>query len=169
MSLLNAIINIYLHVRRGVTMYDSHFYTLNGVCPCKIEETVVERAAQIFEKFPDPMSFAIEMNRENVIGKGFWYSVDENTIFITKISAEECGGGCSDNNTLVGRHCHCDHYNHSKEKHPKYYCKCAAEFYRPLFGPLFGENVLMEPYETVLSGDNQCTIAVRLGKFESPD
>jgi len=90
----------------------------------------------------------------------------ENTVFITKMYACDSGGGCPENTTLIGKRCHCPHYNHSKSLFPKHYCKCGAEFYRPMFAPLFGANVLIEPYKTVLSGDDECVLAVRVDKME---
>ena len=62
--------------------------------------------------------------------------------------------------------CLSDHYNYSKEFQPKNYCKCGAEFYRPMFAPIFGEDVLIEPYKTVLSGDDECILAIRVNKTE---
>jgi len=43
----------------------------------------------------------------------------------------------------------------------------AMEVYRPMFAPIFGENVLIEPYETVLSGGGECVLAVRIGREEA--
>jgi NAD-dependent SIR2 family protein deacetylase len=67
--------------------------------------------------------------------------------------------------TPCGERCHCDHYNHSTETWPLYYCKCGAEFYRPMFA-IFGENVLIEPYKTVLHGDSECILAICIEKQE---
>ena len=77
------------------------------------------------------------------------------------------GGGSPENKSVIGERCHCDHYNHSKKIYPKFYCKCGAEFYRPMFAPIFSENVVIEPYKTVLSGDDECVLAIRIGKVES--
>lgn len=122
---------------------------------------------EIYRASGDAASFADEMERQRIIGKRIWYDESENTIFISKRYACESGGGCPANKTLIGERCHCDHYNHSKEFLPKHYCKCGAEFYRPMFAPLFGENVLIEPYETVLSGGEACVLAVRIGRKEA--
>ena len=78
----------------------------------------------------------------------------------------DSSGGRPENETMIGERCHCDHYNHSKEFYPKRYCKCGAEFYRPMFAPIFGDDVLIEPYKTVLSGDDECILAIRLGKTD---
>jgi hypothetical protein len=109
------------------------------------------------------------MERRRVIGKCIWYDGKENTIFITKKYACDCGGGCLENKTLIGARCHCAHYNHSKETKSKHYCKCGAEFYRPMFAPIFGEDVLIEPYKTVLSGDDECVLAIRIDKTENKE
>jgi len=147
-------------------MYESHYYTIHKKCPCKIEAEAVNKAAEIFEASDSTATFAAEMERQRVIGRRIWYDESENTIFITKKPACESGGGCPANKTRIGSHCHCGHYNHSKEFYPKHYCKCGAEFYRPMFAPLFGENVLIEPFQTVLAGDEECVLAVRIGKVE---
>jgi len=47
-----------------------------------------------------------------------------------------------------------------------YYCKCSAEFYRPMFAPIFGSSVMIEPHKTVLSGDEECVLAIRIDKTE---
>ncbi len=150
-------------------MLNNHYYTLNKACPCKIEEYSVEQAVVIFEMMPNIAAFVDEMEKHRVIGKRIWYDEKEYTIYITKIFACDSGGGCSENDSLIGRRCHCHYYNRSKEYYPKYYCKCAAEFYRPMFAPLFGENILIEPIKTVLSGDEQCTFAVRLDRRENKE
>ncbi len=147
-------------------MYETHYYTIHKVCPCIIGEEAIKRATEIFEESKDISSFVLEMESKRVIGKRIWYDEKENTIFISKIYACDSGGGCPNNETLIGARCHCDHYNHSKETKPKYYCKCGAEFYRPMFAPIFGELVLIEPYKTVLSGDDECVLAIRIGMKE---
>jgi hypothetical protein len=148
-------------------LYETHYFTQNKVCPCKIGSESVKKALGIYNEVKDITLFAEEMERQRVIGKHIWYDKEENTIFITKIYASESGGGCSENKSLIGERCHCEHYNHSKEYKPKYYCKCGAEFYRPMFAPLFGNDVLIEPYKTVLSGDDECILAVRIDKKEA--
>ena len=147
-------------------MYKSHPFTLQGKCPCTIGMEAVQRAKEIFKTTNDVSSFVEELEKQRIIGKQIWYDKKENTIFISKVYACEGGGGCSENNTLIGERCHCDHYNHSKNTYPKHYCKCGAEFYRPMFAPIFGDNILIEPYNTVLSGDEECILAIRLGKTE---
>ena len=148
-------------------MYENHYYTLHGKCPCVIGAEAVLRAAEIFESADSTASFVAKLESQRVIGRRIWYEEDEDTIFIAKMYACESGGGCPGNTTLIGERCHCDHYNHSKGTYPKYFCKCGAEFYRPMFAPLFGDNVLIEPFNTVLSGDEECIIAIRIGKEEA--
>lgn len=150
-------------------MYETHPYTLHGTCPCKISQEAVQKAILIYNASNDLSSFVKEMEKQRVIGKHIWYDEKEDTIFIVKMYALDCGGGCPENKTLIGERCHCDHYNHSKEFFPKYYCKCGAEFYRPMFAPIFGERILIEPYKTVLSGDDECILAIRIGKVEPND
>ena len=147
-------------------MYKNHPYAIHKSCPCNIGQEAVRKAIDIYRLSADVSSFADEMERQRVIGKRIWHDEKENTIFITKMYACDSGGGCSDNKTLIGERCHCDHYNHSKETKPNYYCKCGAEFYRPMFAPIFGEAVLIEPYKTVLSGGEECILAIRIDKTE---
>ena len=145
-------------------MYENHPYTKNGVCPCEIGGEAVTRAMEIYNRVQDAKVFAEELERERVIGKRIWYA--ENTIYISKKYACESGGGCPGNPTRIGERCHCDHYNASAEIRPKHYCKCGAEFYRPMFAPIFGERVRIAPCRTVLSGDEECVLAVRIDKEE---
>jgi len=150
----------------GIEMYESHPYILAGRCPCWIGEDAIQTAASIYAETGDPASFAAEMERRRVIGRKIWYDADEDTVFIIKSYAADSGGGCPSNLSLIGERCHCDHYNHSTDFHPRHYCKCGAEFYRPMFAPLFGDDVMIEPYKTVLAGDEECVIAIRIGKKE---
>ena len=147
-------------------MYENHYYTIHKRCPCQIGEEAVQRAIETYKAAADIPSFVEEMERQRMIGKRIWYDEKENAIFLTKMYACDGGGGCSDNKSLIGERCHCDHYNHSPMTRPKYYCKCGAEFYRPMFAPIFGESVLIEPYETVLAGNNECILAIRIDKTE---
>ena len=147
-------------------MNENHPYIIHKVCPCIIGGEAVKKAISIYHESTDIVLFAKEMERQHVIGKRIWYDKKENTIFITKMYACDSGGGCSENKTLIGERCHCLHYNHSKNFYPKHYCKCGTEFYRPMFVPIFGEDVLIEPHKTVLSGDNECILAIRLNKTE---
>lgn len=145
-------------------MYKSHYYTLNKVCPCKIGEDTIKKSIDIYGMSANIASFVAELERQRIIGKKIWFDKTENTIFITKVYACESGGGCPNNKNIIGERCHCEHYNYSKEHYPKYYCKCGAEFYRPMFAPIFGDDILIEPYKTVLSGDEECVLAIRIGK-----
>ena len=147
-------------------MYKSHYYTLNKVCPCKIGEDKIKKSIDIYGMSTNIASFVAELERQRIIGKKIWFDKTENTIFIAKAYACESSGGCPNNKNIIGERCHCDHYNYSKEHYPKYYCKCGAEFYRPMFAPIFGDDILIEPYKTVLSGDEECVLAIRIGKTE---
>lgn len=147
-------------------MYETHYYTLHKSCPCKIGDEAVQAASDIYKVSNSVSDFADRMEKQRVIGRRFWFDEGENTIFISKKYACESGGGCSENNTFIGERCHCAHYNSSTEYKPKYYCKCGAEFYRPMFAPLFGDGVLIEPYKTVLSGDDECVLAIRIKRSE---
>jgi len=147
-------------------MYESHPYTLCKVCPCNIGEEAIQKAYEIYKTSSTVADFTNEMERQRVIGKRIWYKEKENTIFITKMYACDSGGGCPDNKTVIGERCHCEHYNYSKEYYPTHYCKCGAEFYRPMFAPIFGDNVLIEPYNTVLAGDDECILAIRIDRME---
>ena len=145
-------------------MYKTHPYTQRGVCPCRIGDDAVCAAVELFHASHSVAEFTDEMERRRVIGRRLWYSEKEHALFIVKQYARDCGGGCAGNDSRIGERCHCDHYNHSTETAPKHYCRCGAEFYRPMFAPLFGADVALEPYNTVLSGDDECVIAVRVGK-----
>ena len=149
-------------------MYERHPYTVHGVCPCRIGEDAIQLASELFHQAPDAQAFTQQMEQHRVIGRRIWYSKEENTIFLQKQFACESGGGCPANKSLIGQRCHCDHYNHSTTYHPKHYCKCGAEFYRPMFTPLFGDNVRIEPVKTVLAGDGCCVLAIRIGKVDQP-
>ena len=150
-------------------MYESHLYTVHKICPCDIGKEAVQKAIEIYKASADVASFADEMERQRVIGKRIWYDEKEKTVFIKKMYACDSGGGCLENKTIIGERCHCPNYNHSKEFYPKHYCKCGAEFYRPMFAPIFGEDVLIEPYKTVLYDDDECILAIRFDKTELPN
>ena len=150
-------------------MYGSHYYTINSVCPCKIANDAIDKTLLLFERANDVKSFVETMELNRVIEKKIWYDEAEKTIFISKKYSCESGGGCRESKTIIGERCHCNYYNHSKEFYPKYYCKCGAEFYRPMFAQLFGKDVLIEPYKTVLSGDDECVLAIRIGEVERND
>lgn len=148
-------------------MYQTHYFTIHNSCPCQIGEEAVKRAKELYEDSSCTAEFVTEMEKQRVIGRLISFDKMQNAILIHKQYACKSGGGCSENKTLIGERCHCDHYNHSNEYFPKYYCKCGAEFYRPMFAPLFGDDVLLEAYKTVLSGDDECIIAVRLDEKEA--
>ena len=148
----------------GEKLYENHPYAIHKACPCEIGKDAVQKAIDIYSKSSDVVSFTNEMEQQRVIGKRIWHDKKENTIFITKMYACDSGGGCPENKTLIGERCHCPHCNSSKEFQPKHYCKCGAEFYRPMFAPIFGEDVLIKPYKTVLSGDDECILAIHIDK-----
>lgn len=133
-----------------------------GACPCRIEDEAVRRAREIHERAVDVKAFVAEMSRQKVIGRRIWYDEADATIYITKLYARDCGGGYPGGEGLIAGRCHCDYVNASTEQIPMGYCHCAAGFFRPMFAPLFGHDVVIEPVETVLSGGEECTFAVRL-------
>lgn len=147
-------------------MYETHYYTIHKTCPCRIGEDAVKKAKEIYDNSSCLAIFAAEMEKQRVIGRYISYDEKQNTIFIHKKYACESCSGCSEKKTLFSERCHCDHYNHSTQFLPKFYCKCGAEFYRPMFAPLFGANVLISPYKTVLSGDDECIIAIKIDERE---
>jgi len=128
---------------------------------CQVDERTINMAEEIFSNSVDIESFILEMDEQRVIGSKIWLDSESNTIFITKKYANECGGGCEDNDSLIGRRCHCGYMNNSSAFLSKDYCKCSAEFFRPIFEPLLGRNLIIEPISTVLSGDDNCTFAIK--------
>lgn len=147
-------------------MYRTHYYTMHKNCPCQMGTEAITKAKELFQKSSSTASFIQEMEKHRVIGKRITYDEQLNAIYIHKKPAIESGGGCPENKNLIGTCCHCDHYNHTTEYYPKYYCACGAEFYRPMFAPLFGSNIQIEPYKTVLSGDSECIITVKTPEKE---
>lgn len=143
-------------------MYETHYFTRNKVCPCKMDENVIKQTIEIFNNSENTSSFIQELEKRRIKGKKIWYDENKDIIFISKISACDCGGGNPENDNLIGQACHCDYYNHSKEFFPKHYCQCGAEYYRPMFEPIFGKNIELFPYKTVLFGDDECVIAIKL-------
>lgn len=129
-------------------------------CPCYIEADKVEQAKAIFDKNTDIQSFVNEMNERHVIGKRIWYEPQEKAIYITKMHACDCGRGCPSSQTIIRQRCHCGYVNHLDRNIPISYCKCAATFFRPMFVPMFGENVRIEPVETVLAGGEDCVFRI---------
>ena len=119
---------------------------------------------EVWEQTKEVKSFVTELERRRIKGRKIWYDEELNTIFIIKTFANECGGGCPENDSIIGKACHCHFYNHLKEFYPKYYCQCSAEYYRPMFEPMFGKDIELYPFKTVLSGDDECVIGVKLGR-----
>jgi len=143
-------------------IYNNHPFTITKNCPCSIEENVLAETMEIWEQTKDVKPFVLELERRRIKGKKIWYDEELNTIFIIKVFADECGGGCPKNDSLIGRACHCHFYNHLKEFYPKYYCQCSAEYYRPMFEPMLGKDIELYPFKTVLSGDDECIIGIKL-------
>jgi len=131
-------------------------------CPCHIEDERVERAKKIYNETNGIENFVSEMKRQGVIGRDIRYEPQENAIYITKMYACDTGTGCPSNNTLIGQRCHCEYVNHLNINIPISYCKCSAFFFEPMFCPLFGENIEIEPVKTVLSGDDECVFRIKL-------
>ena len=131
-------------------------------CPCHIENDRIEKAKIIFNQSSDIQSFINEMNNNRVIGKRIWYEPQEKSVYIKKMNACDCSGGCPSNKTIIGQKCHCVYVNHLNKSIPLSYCKCAATFFKPIFTPLFGENILIEPVRTVLSGAEECIFMIKL-------
>lgn len=131
-------------------------------CPCHIESETIQKANLIYKTSTDISAFVEEMQHQGVIGQKIWYNQDEKAIYITKRLACDCGSGCPDNNSLIGQRCHCHYFNQTNEYIPITYCKCSAEFFRPMFEPIFGDGIVIEPVETVLSGGEKCTFAIIL-------
>nr|WP_303740842.1 GNAT family N-acetyltransferase [Lutispora saccharofermentans] len=131
-------------------------------CPCRIDDETIARAQDIFCNSRDVKSFINKMNEQHVIGKTIWYNERENAVYITKLYSCECGSDCSTNNCNIRQRCHCEYVNDLNCDLPISYCKCAATFFEPLFAPLFGKNISIEPVETVLSGSEQCTFKIAI-------
>ena len=142
--------------------YDNHPYTKTKVCPCRLDENAVKETIDIYGKAADAKSFVEELERRRVKGRQIWFDEGQNTIFIAKVFACEFGGGNAGNDSLIGKACHCSCYNHLTEFLPKHCCQCSAEYFRPMFEPIFGESIELYPFKTVLSGDDECVIAVKI-------
>jgi len=128
---------------------------------CRVESKTINKAKEIFSNSDDVESFILEMQKQSIIGRKIWYEAENNEIFITKKYADECGGGCKENKSLIGQRCHCGYMNNSEVVISMDYCKCSAEFYRPIFEPILGEKLVIEPIETVLSGGKECTFVIK--------
>ncbi len=62
-------------------------------------------------------------------------------------------------------YCHCPRVRSAialKATLPKSYCYCGAGFYKDIWETILGEVVHVEVLESVLQGDDVCTIAIRL-------
>lgn len=127
---------------------------------CSIEKESIIKAREIYDASPNIETFVEEMQKQGIIGREIWYDKSDKVIYITKMYASDCGGGCTSNKCLIGQRCHCDYVNSFNEYLSIDYCKCSAEFFRPMFGPIFGEDVEITPVETVLSGGTKCTFAI---------
>lgn len=134
-------------------------------CPCHIDAETIAKAQGIFRESTDINDFVNKMEEQRVIGKTIWYNKQENTIYITKKYACDCGSNCSSNNSIIGQRCHCAYVNDLSCSIPISYCKCSAAFFEPLFMPLLGNNTVIEPVETLFSGGKQCTFKVSLNSI----
>ncbi|MDR2569005.1 MAG: hypothetical protein LBD23_01740 [Oscillospiraceae bacterium] len=148
--------------KTGAECFDNHPFTRHKTCPCKIEQDIISKTQQIFNTSKNVEDFVENLERSRIKGKKIWFDKEQNMILISKPYACESGGGCAENNSLIGKACHCVHYNHLNEYLPKNHCQCGAEYYRPMFEPIFGKNIELIPYKTVLSGDDECVIGVKL-------
>jgi predicted GNAT family acetyltransferase len=131
-------------------------------CPCYMEIEKIEKAKQIFNETNDVKGFVSEMKKQDVIGKDISYEPQENAIYITKRYACDCGGGNSSNNTMIGQRCHCEYVNYLTQYVPISYCKCSALWFEPMFVPIFGDKIKIEPVKTVISGADECVFRVKL-------
>ena len=148
---------------KSCAMYESHPFTKTQICPCEVEEDVLAETLKIWDETKEIKSFVEELERRRIKGRKIWFDQESNTIFIAKKPAHEFGGENPENDSLIGKVCHCPFYNHSKDFFPKHYCQCSAEYYRPMFEPIFGKEIKCYPFKTVLSGDDECVIGIKLG------
>lgn len=136
-------------------------------CPCSMDKGTIEQAMKLYRQSSSLAAFVDEMERQRVIGKKIWYEHESGRIFITKRFACECGRDCpQDDCNLAGR-CHCDYVKSDGGQIHLSYCRCAAEFYRPMFAPILGDNVIIEPVTTCLSGSELCTFSIRTNDKET--
>lgn len=153
------------YCKRVVAIFDSNSVYKKS-CPCFIGSESIEKAKLIYEAADNIELFVDEMYRQNVIGKKIWFEQGNNLIYITKNYAFDNGAGSAKNHSLISQRCHCAYVNDTKEYIAISYCICGAEFFRPMFEPLFGKQITIEPIETVLSGGGQCTFVIKNLKTE---
>lgn len=130
-------------------------------CPCRMDSETLELARTIYRQSASLAAFVDEMERQRVIGQNIWYEQQSDCIFITKRFACECGRACPQGDCDLRNRCHCDYVKNEGEQIPLSYCRCAAEYYRPMFAPILGDDVRIEPVTTCLSGSEQCTFSIR--------
>jgi len=147
--------------KNSCQIYDSHPYNKTGVCPCgDVGQYIdIQKIVDAHEKSTCMSAFIEALNK--LTDEKVWFDEEENTIFMQKNF-----GGNPESDTLIGKACHCKYYNHSAEFFPKHYCKCCAEFSRPMFEPIFGKEIELFMAKTVLSGDSECITALKLNKRE---
>jgi len=139
-------------------MYDNHPFNRTGICPCGDVGKYIN-ISEIVDAYHESSCMNTFIARLNQISdEKIWFDNDQNTIFMLKNF-----GGNPEGDTLIGRVCHCGYYNNSADFYPKHYCKCCAEFCRPMFEPIFGKDIELFMHRTVLSGDNECITAVKIG------
>ena len=142
---------------KACPIYDNHPYNKTGACPCgDVGQYIdISKIIDAYDKSTCMSSFIEALN--NISDEKIWFDDEVNTIYMSKNF-----GGNPESDTLIGRACHCKYYNHASENFPKHYCKCCAEFCRPIFEPIFGKDVELHMHKTVLSGDNECITAVKI-------
>ncbi len=129
-------------------------------CPCRMDGSTIAHALELYRQSPSIDAFVDEMERQRVIGKKIWYENGSGRMFITKRFACECERECPQGDCDLRNRCHCEYVRNDSEQVPLSYCRCAAEFYRPMFAPIWGDDVRIEPVTTCLSGSEQCTFSI---------
>ncbi|MCL2361694.1 MAG: hypothetical protein FWC73_07775 [Defluviitaleaceae bacterium] len=146
---------------KACQMYDSHPYNKTGACPCGDvgQYMDISKIVDAYDNATCMNSFIKKLNQ--ISDEKIWFDEEQNMILMLKNH-----GGNPESDSLIGRACHCKHYNQSVEFYPKYYCKCCAEFSRPMFEPIFGKDIELSMFKTVLSGDNECITTVKINDLK---
>jgi hypothetical protein len=63
---------------------------------------------------------------------------------------------------MIGQRCHCEYVNHLTQYVPISYCKCSVLWFEPMFVPIFGDKIQIEPVKTVISGTDECVFRIKL-------
>lgn len=141
-------------------------------CPCFIEEEKIKKAKELLKDSSDMDVFIRKMNEHKVIGKKLEYDYSNKVIYLTKVFACECGSKCGSNcytKDSILQRCHCEYVNDLNTRVPMSYCKCSAVFFEPLFKTLFGQETIIEPVETVLSGGESCVFKIIPARYVSKE